>query len=355
MTDEQILAMHTGGKTYEQIATKTGLTFHQVKHAINRARAEQQPEPEPEDINAAVLQEIQKQVTVADLVKKYKLSGRVLDAIIEDLKADGYLINREGDKLSIQKVVYQEPETHVCQWTGDQIIRFGVVADTHLCSKWQQLTHLNTVYDIFQREGITTVYHAGDITEGYNMRTGHEYEVFKHGADEQVEYVIENYPSRSGLTTYFITGNHDHSHIKAAGHDIGKPIARAREDMCYLGMANAKVKLTPNCTLEINHPLDGSSYALSYSLQKTIDAMSGGEKPNILLNGHHHKTFQMFYRNIHAFECGTLQSQTNWMRGKRLPAHIGGWILTVHVDGDGTVTRCIGEWIPFYDAIAEDY
>ena len=60
------------GKTYEQIATKTGLTFHQVKHAINRARAEQQPEPEPEDINTAVLQEIRKQTNTADLVKKYK-------------------------------------------------------------------------------------------------------------------------------------------------------------------------------------------------------------------------------------------------------------------------------------------
>ena len=24
-------------------------------------------------------------------------------------------------------------------------------------------------------------YHAGDLTEGVNMRRGHEYEVFKHG------------------------------------------------------------------------------------------------------------------------------------------------------------------------------
>jgi len=53
-------------------------------------------------------------------------------------------------------------------------------------------------------------------------------------------------------------------------------------------MSNAKINLTPNCVLEINHPLDGAAYALSYALQKRIDAMSGGEKPNILFDGHHH-------------------------------------------------------------------
>jgi hypothetical protein len=43
------------------------------------------------------------------------------------------------------------------------------------------------------------------------------------------------------------------------------------------------------------------------------------------------------------------------MRGKRLPAHVGGWIIEVHVTEDGTVTRCKGEWIPFYKMIERDY
>ena len=125
--------------------------------------------------------------------------------------------------------------------------------------------------------------------------------------------------------------------------------------MVYLGRANAKVNLTPNCVLEINHPLDASAYALSYGLQKMIDAMSGGEKPNIYLGGHHHKAMYLFYRNIHAFECGTTQAQTPWMRGKRIPAHMGGWIVEVHVDEEGTITRCKGEFIPFYVAVENDY
>lgn len=211
------------------------------------------------------------------------------------------------------------------------------------------------MYDIFKQEGIETVYHAGDITEGVNMRQGHEYEVFKHGVDEQAQYVINNYPKRLGITTKFISGNHDHSGIKSAGHDIGYPIAKARDDMIYMGMSNAKVELTPSCVLEINHPLDGSAYALSYTIQKRIDSMSGGEKPSMLIDGHHHKMIYLFYRNIHAFEAATFQAQTAWMRGKRLPAHMGGWIYEIHVDDEGTIQRCSGTFFPFYTAIEKDY
>jgi hypothetical protein len=43
------------------------------------------------------------------------------------------------------------------------------------------------------------------------------------------------------------------------------------------------------------------------------------------------------------------------MRGKRIPAHVGGWIVEVHVDDEGTVTRCKGEFVPFYVALENDY
>jgi hypothetical protein len=163
------------------------------------------------------------------------------------------------------------------------------------------------------------------------------------------------YPRQKGITTKFITGNHDHSHIKSGGHDVGKPISKSRPDMIYLGLANAKVNITPNCTVELNHPLDGAAYALSYAPQKTIDAMMGGEKPNILLNGHHHKAFYMPYRNIHTYEAGTTCAQTPWMRGKRIAANMGGWIIEVNVADDGSITRCKGELIPLYKPMEHDY
>jgi len=241
------------------------------------------------------------------------------------------------------------------KWTGNKILRFGVVSDTHIGSKFQQLTLLNEAYRVFQQENIKTVYHVGDLTEGESMRQGHAYECFLHGGDEITDYIIDRYPKQTDITTRFITGNHDLSITKLSGVDIGKRIAEKRSDMEYLGKLNAKVYLTPNCVIELNHPLDGSSYAYSYSLQKYADSMQGGSKPNILLTGHYHKMMYLDYRNINILSIPSLQSQTTWMRGKRLPAHIGFFIITVHVDEQGTIKRFQPEHFPFYVWKEKDY
>jgi hypothetical protein len=90
-------------------------------------------------------------------------------------------------------------------------------------------------------------------------------------------------------------------------------------------------------------------------MQKMIESMSGGEKPNILAVGHYHKAEYIFYRNVHTFQTGCTLAQTPWMKGKGIAAHIGGWIVEVHVDDEGTITRLKQEYIPFYKAIKEDW
>ena len=354
----QLRETHSWTETYKAIRKEypdLELTDGQIRDAVRwRTRDKVKPK-DPVDIHEATKKALAKGSTAKEIAETTGKTERLILAAIEDLKEQGIQIVEQNGKYKICKDVVPQENVTTEDWQGNKIIRFGVVSDTHLCSKWQQLTHLNAMYDIFQQEGIETVYHAGDITEGVNMRRGHEYEVFKHGTDEQQQYVIDNYPKRKGIITKFITGNHDHSGIKAAGHDIGYPIERARDDMIYLGMSNAKIELTPNCVLELNHALDGNAYALSYAIQKRIDAMSGGEKPSILIDGHHHKMIYLFYRNIHAFEAGTFQSQTPWMRGKRLPAHMGGWIYQIHVDDEGTIQRCGAEFFPFYKAVENDY
>lgn len=148
---------------------------------------------------------------------------------------------------------------------------------------------------------------------------------------------------------------HDASILKRAGHDIGRSIAEKRKDMVYLGADNALVMLTPNCSMLLTHPWAGSAYSISYRPQKMIEAMSGGEKPNILVIGHFHKAEYLFYRNIHSFQAGTFQAQTPFMRGKSLAAMLGGWIVEVEVNLDGTISKIKQEYIPYYQAIKDDW
>lgn len=259
--------------------------------------------------------------------------------------------------VSSKRVVVQnqEPEHHESKWDGTQIIRFGIMGDTQFGSKYAQISYLHDYYDLCVREGITDVYHTGDITDGLKMRVGHEYELYEISADEMRDDVVKNYPKREGITTHFITGNHDASIYKHVGYDIGQAIANARYDLKYLGRDCATINLTPNCTLELRHPWDGTAYALSYKMQKMIEAMEGDTKPNILAVGHYHKAEYLFYRNVHALQSGCFQGQTPFTRGKGISVHIGGWIVTVRVDENGTIQGFAPEFIPFYSSIKDDY
>lgn len=249
----------------------------------------------------------------------------------------------------------QEPSAHKSVWDGTTTIKIAIMGDTQIGSKYTQWTHLNNFYDICAEEGIKDVYHTGDITDGLKMRPGHEYELYEVSADDMLNDVIMHYPKRPGITTHFITGNHDASIYKQVGYDIGKAIAGQRDDMNYLGRDCAVIYLTPNCKLELRHPWDGTAYALSYKTQKMVESMESDSKPNILAVGHYHKAEYLFYRNVHVLQSGCLQSQTPFTRGKGISVHIGGWIVTIKVDKDGTIKSIAPQFIPYYSSIADDY
>ena len=249
----------------------------------------------------------------------------------------------------------QEPTMHNAGWEGSEEICFAIIGDTQFGSKYTQITALNEFYDICKSRGIKSVYHTGDITDGLKMRVGHEYELYAISADEIRDDVVKNYPKRDGIKTYFITGNHDASIYKQVGYDIGAAISTLRPDLKYLGRDCAVINLTPHCTLELRHPWDGTAYALSYKVQKMIEAMESDSKPNILAVGHYHKAEYLFYRNVHTLQTGCFQSQTPWERGKGIYIHIGGWIVTIRVDKNGTIKSFAPEFIPYYTSIKDDY
>lgn len=276
---------------------------------------------------------------------------------LESMRRSGYLIIDDGKKINIEKKL-QIPEKQIIEnkWVdGITHIRFGVVSDNHLTSKYQQLTHLNHAYDSFQEKAISKVFNAGDLCEGYKMRAGHENEIFVHGADDQRDYIIDVYPKREGVETYFISGNHDHSHIKRGGCNICTGIDDKRDDMHYLGMNEARIMITPNCSVDLVHPGGGSSYALSYKPQKYIESIQAGTKPNILIMGHYHKFVNLWHREVFAVLPGTTQAQTPWMRSKSLGARVGYSIIDLEVYKNGTIKHATCEWYPFFIMKEKDY
>ena len=292
-----------------------------------------------------VTKQIEDEFGLSDMYQKVR-------CYIYRAKAKGTLKPTEKKRVVIQN---QEPEIHVSKWDGTDILRFAIMGDTQIGSKYTQLTYLHQFYDLCEREGLRDVYHTGDLTDGIKMRPGHEYELYENSADEMLDDVVLNYPKKPTITTHFITGNHDASLYKHVGFDIGRAVGMLRPDMKYLGRDCAVVNLTPECTLEMRHPWDGTAYALSYKTQKMIEAMESDSKPNILAVGHYHKAEYIFYRNVHCLQTGCFQSQTPFTRGKGISVYLGGWLVTVRVDSNGYIQGFAPEFIPFYKSCKDDY
>lgn len=268
-----------------------------------------------------------------------------LDSALKVVSSHGYMTIRESITDETHKITMDDT---------DEIV-IGVVSDTHLGSLQQQPTFLMAFYEYCASRGITKILHAGDMVEGNgHVYKGQTFDMIINGADNLIDYATRIYPRIDGITTYYITGNHEYSFQRTDGMDIGTHIAAARDDIVYLGYAGAELVLG-NLRIYLMHPDGGMSYARSYRLQKIIEQFAPEAKPHILLCGHFHVTCHVpMYRNVEGFLLPCFQAQTPFLRRKNLFPVIAGMIITITMDGE-SIVRVVPEYYPLYVPKERDF
>jgi len=226
-------------------------------------------------------------------------------------------------------------------------IRIGAITDTHIGHQRFSEDRLFQAFEEFKKVKVDFITHSGDVTEGMSVRPGQIYELDQIGYDAQKQKAINMFSQWTDTVIYAIDGNHDRWYLKANGALIVKDIAASVPNFKFIGHDEGDISLAGKASIRLWHGEDGNSYALSYRIQKIVESLSGGEKPDILLCGHTHKYVNIFERNIHCVSVGSIQAQTSWMRGKRIAAHVGFCILDVWVNDDG-ISKFGCTWYPFY-------
>jgi predicted phosphodiesterase/biotin operon repressor len=230
----------------------------------------------------------------------------------------------------------------------------GFITDTHLGSKYERMDALEALYDIYASYGIETVYHGGNILDG--EARFNKYDIYVHGVEGQVRNVVEKYPQRKGIITKFITGDdHEGWYVQREHINIGDRIVEVahqagRNDLEHLGYMERDIEYVQeqgSSTIRVIHAGGGSSYAVSYTSQKYVESLQGGEKPHIVLVGHFHKFDFSYLRGVYIIQGGTTQDQTPFLRKKRIEAHVGGVVLWVKQNELGIFTSVKVEFIPF--------
>jgi hypothetical protein len=348
------LQLKATGTTAREIAETLGRTRKSVERFFQYRNSKKvsPKNPEPKNHEALARKAISKgSLSFKDLRAMLDLSPEQADELISLIGAEisaGGLVrfpDLQRGKISLDVL-------------GDKPIRIGLVADTHLGSSTAREDILHLAYDHFEREGITKVFHAGNIVDGYIPRINGA-ETIVTSIDDQAQYVIDNYPQKKGIKTYYITGDDHEGWWQKEGFNFGAYLEmlaerQGRKDLRYLGHVEADVELLnartkKGCIMKVQHPGGGASYAKSYHQQKQAESLQGGEKPAILIQGHHHVYNKTIDRNIHMLQIPGMQDQTVFGRKKRLRFEVGFVILEIYLAPDGAVARLKEECVMSFD------
>lgn len=281
-------------------------------------------------------------LTMAQLEAATKCGGGAIFDAMDELKADGIKVLREGERWTIAKTTepaWTKGEYFELVSRSDNTFLIGACGDQHIGSKYHREDVNHDLYSRYARAKVQAVFNTGNWIDG--EASFNRYDILAHGLDAQAKLMAEIFP-KYDFPTYAVAGDdHEGWYEQREGIDVGgyaEGIMRsAGHNWTNLGYMEAHVKLVnkntgKSCIMAVVHPGGGSSYAISYRPQKIIESYEGGEKPAVALYGHYHKMDAGIVRNVWFAQTGTSQDQTPFMRKKSLEAHVGGLLIGMEQD-----------------------
>lgn len=280
----------------------------------------------------------------AELAARFKTSPERVAEALKALESRQFNIHKIDGRWAIPTTLapsFASGSTFEYVSRPDNTFLFGACGDTHLGSKYERLDVLNDLYDRFEAAGVDRVLHTGNWIDG--EARFNRLDLHTHGMDAQVRYFVQNYPERNGIKTFYVDGDdHEGWYSQREGVNIGKYAQmraeeKGRADLIHLGYMEAHIRLVNAntgkvATLAVVHPGGGSAYADSYTIQKIVESLEGGEKPAVALYGHYHKLIAGEYRGVYWLQTGCTKGQDTFGRKKRLRYTLGGAIVGLEQD-----------------------
>ena len=295
--------------------------------------------------------------TLVEIANQFNISPLSAQQIIDGLVQSNYLIHTDRDIIILNDTLPKQENYGIdMSRHGSHEIIIGGIADTHIGSKYERLDVLNSLYDRFADAGVTHVYHGGNWIDG--EARFNKTDIYVHGLGNQVDNFIQKYPQRKGITNFILSGDdHEGWYVQRENINIGAYMEMqakkaGRDDLIDVGYMERDFELKQkdgSATLRLIHAGGGSAYATSYTSQKYVESLQGGEKPQIIMVGHYHKFEYGYPREIHTIQLGCTEDQTPFMRKRKLQAMVGGVIVRIRQADNGIILSLNVEWMPYYD------
>jgi len=156
-----------------------------------------------------------------------------------------------------------------------------------------------------------------------------------------IQTPLTNFMVRYNGSAVF-TGNCAINSKLGAGIDIVEDICDKIPNAHYLPGDPANITVN-GIRFRLFHGRDrGGSYAKSYRPQKILDSF-GTDIPEVLIVGHAHDADFCKYKGCYIIDAGSIQRETDFMRGNKLSADVGFWVVELHIQNGGIIA-CSPTW-----------
>ena len=212
-------------------------------------------------------------------------------------------------------------------------IKFLLISDTHLGSKYYRPDILRHAAKYAEREQIDFVLNAGDTIEGVSGRADQWLELDKQnglGLTEQIDYLTEQFAQFGNLKVYSIEAQGSHggwayaSHRGSQGLNIGRTIEAFCPQYKFLGFDIADIKIA-GITIRLRHPE-------MLQIEEYVNRLMPNNKPHVVIQGHFHgKVGYRPHRNVHCIDAGCMQIATPYLERKGAVPILGYWVVEITI------------------------
>ena len=173
------------------------------------------------------------------------------EELISSYLKDKYISNYLDYQKEISKVAYKMPikdqrKVLPITYIGDN--RVLIISDTHFGSEYENYKYIDLVYDYAINNGINYILHTGDFMQGTVKPVISSCQI----VEDQILYVLNNYPYDENIKNYILIGNHDYYIFRKDDNII--TYFDERKDLDFLGYRKVYVNWCNNL-ISLSHEL----------------------------------------------------------------------------------------------------
>lgn len=194
------------------------------------------------DTNLLLLKLIQDGLSNDKICEKLQISKKQLNWRIRSLKYDGYNLKRkffhDGAQSYFIDYSFLDDDIYTIE-LDNNLFKAMLIADTHFGHEKDNMDYIKYIYEYCSNNNIHIILHSGDLLQG-NIKP------YRLKPEEQIEYILSNYPYDDNIINFVSPGNHDNTFAKDYGLNLKSIIENNRSDIVMLHPIEAAINVRNN-------------------------------------------------------------------------------------------------------------